>query len=259
MRNSNLRYLWPYMAHRPWWIVGSFIYAIAGASASAFSPFVLGRAIDELAGDFRLEKLAVWSGLILLLSIIVAVLRYLLRMLTGEMAAVVSYEMSQDMFNRLLVLDQRTYREYGTGDLLSRATSDFIYIWRFFSAGFQMFLNAFFLFLIGTSLMGTSNLTLALIVTGMLMLSVVLQIRLGRVLEYSFDRVQQQMARISGYAQEHLNAVRMLKAYAQEGAVINSFSRANDEYTRRSLHFVMRSGAISPLPGTVVRLAATLV
>lgn len=259
MRNSNLRYLWPYMAHRPWWLIGSLLYAITGATASAFSPFVLGRAIDELTGDLRIERLAFWAGLILVLSVIVAVLRYLLRMLTGAMAATVSYEMSQDMFARVLLLDQRTYREYGVGDLLSRATSDFIYIWRFFSAGFQMFLNAFFLFLVGTSLMATSNITLALIVTGMLMLSVALQIRLGSVLEHSFDRVQQQMARISSYAQERLNAVRMLKAYAQEAAVVSSFSRANDEYTRRNLQFVLRSGAIGPLPGLVVRLAATLV
>jgi len=259
LRNSNIRFLWPYMSGHPWWFIGSFIYAIAGAGASAFSPFVLGRAIDELSNELRIERVAMWAGLILFLSFCVAVLRYSLRMLTGEMAAVVSYEMSRDMFQRILTFEQGIIREYGVGDLLSRATSDFIYVWRFFSAGFQMFLNAFFLFLIGTSLMATSNVMLAVIVTGMLMLSVVIQLRLGSVLEHSFDRVQQQMARISAYAQERLNVVRMLKAYAQEQAVSAAFSSANDEYTRRNLQFVLRSGAIGPLPGVVVRLATTLV
>lgn len=247
------------MTGRPWWFIGSLIYAIAGATASAFSPFVLGRAVDELSNELRIERVAMWAGLILVLAICVAVLRYALRMLTGEMAAVVSYEMSRDMFQRVLALEQRTIREYGVGDLLSRATSDFIYVWRFFSAGFQMFLNAFFLFLIGTSLMATSNVMLAVTVTGMLMLSVAVQMRLGSVLEHSFDRVQQQMARISAYAQERLNVVRMLKAYAQENAVSEAFSNANDEYTRRNLQFVLRSGAIGPLPGVVVRLATTFV
>jgi ATP-binding cassette subfamily B protein len=259
MRDSNIRYLWPYIKQRPIWLWGSLFYAAVGATASAFGPYVLGRAVDELNGPLRIDVIAMWAALILGLALVVALLRYLLRMLTGSMAATVSYQMSQDMFARLLVLDQRTYREYGTGDLLSRATGDFIYIWRFFSAGFQMFLNAFFLFVIGTSLMATANVPLALTITALLVGSVALQLRLGGVLEHSFDRVQAQMARISGYAQEHLNAVRMLKAYAQEGAVVARFAGANDEFTRRNLHFVIRSGAIGPLPGMVIRLAATVV
>ena len=72
------------------------------------------------------------------LAIVVAFFRYQLRMLTGEIAAGITYRMSQDMFHRLLLFDKETRQKYGTGDLLSRGTSDFIYIWRFYSAGFQM-------------------------------------------------------------------------------------------------------------------------
>ena len=54
---------------------------------------------------------------------------------------------------RLLQLDQRALRQYGIGDLLSRGTSDFIYVWRFFSAGFQMSAHALFLLGIGCALM----------------------------------------------------------------------------------------------------------
>src|SRR3712207_7037040 len=57
------------------------------------------------------------------------------------------------LFRSLLVLDQQAYHDFGTGDLLSRATIDFIYIWRFFSAGFQMMLHALVLMIVGCVLM----------------------------------------------------------------------------------------------------------
>ncbi|HMP42856.1 MAG TPA: ABC transporter ATP-binding protein, partial [Roseiflexaceae bacterium] len=70
-------------------------------------------------------------------------------MLTGEIAAGVSYQMSQDLFARILLLDRAALAQYGTGDLLSRASNDFIYIWRFYSAGFQMAMHALLLLAIG--------------------------------------------------------------------------------------------------------------
>jgi ATP-binding cassette subfamily B protein len=235
------------------------LYAIVGASASAFSPTMLGWAIDELTGGVRLQVLAAYALGLLALAGTLALFRFLLRMLTGGIAAGVSYQMSQDMFARLLVFDQAAMRQFGTGDLLSRATSDFIYIWRFYSAGFQMSMHALLLLIIGSALMALTNPPLALVVVVMLIVSVLVQVRLSRVLERAFDKVQQEMARMSAFAQEHLSAARMIAAYAQEQPAVAAFSRTNDIYTRRNLDFVLRSSAISPLPSLVVRLAATLI
>ncbi|HMN30396.1 MAG TPA: ABC transporter transmembrane domain-containing protein, partial [Caldilineaceae bacterium] len=79
------------------------------------------------------------------------------------------------------------------------------------------------------------------------------------VLERQFTQVQQEMARLSAFVQEHLNAARMLTAYAQEVAVGAAFSAANRRYVSQSMIFVVQSGAISPLSSLVVRLAATVI
>jgi len=51
MRNTGLRFLLPYMRpYRKLLIIGT-LYAIIGASASAFSPTLLGWAIDELTNS----------------------------------------------------------------------------------------------------------------------------------------------------------------------------------------------------------------
>jgi ATP-binding cassette, subfamily B, multidrug efflux pump len=259
MQHSGLQFLLPYMRpYRRLLILGT-LYALLGAGAQAFSPTLLGWGIDALTARVTAQTIAIYSLGLIALSCTLAFFRYHLRMLTGEIAAGVTYRMSQDMFHRLLLFDMETRQQYGTGDLLSRATSDFIYIWRFYSAGFQMSIHSLFLLLIGCALMAVTSPFLAGLVVIMLTLSVLAQIRLGSILESSFTRVQQEMAHLSAFAQEHLSAARMLTAYAQEPAVGAAFRAANQVYVQKNLTFVLQSGAISPIPSLVVRLAATMV
>ena len=62
-------------------------------------------------------------------------------MLTAEIADTEELRTRGLMFRHFLppdkamLFDYETRQKYGTGDLLSRATNDFIYIWRFYSAG----------------------------------------------------------------------------------------------------------------------------
>jgi ATP-binding cassette subfamily B protein len=258
-RGSGLRFLLPYARpYRGHLLLGT-LYALIGASASAFSPALLGRAIDDLRVGVRIDALA-WYALGLVgLSGTLAFFRYQLRMLSGSVAVGVTYTMGQDMFERLLRFDQRALDEYGTGDLLSRGTSDFIYIWRFFSAGFQMSAHALFLLLIGCALMGLTSPPLAAIVVVMLGLSLGVQLGLNQKIERAFVRVQRELARMSAFAQEHLSAARMLAAYGQEQPTNAAFSRVSDGYARENMRYVMLSNAITPLPNLVVRLATTLV
>ncbi len=119
--------------------------------------------------------------------------------------------------------------------------------------------HALVLLVIGCGLMALTSPFLAGMVVTMLALSIALQMRLGGILEHSFQRVQQEIAKLSAFAQEHLNAARMLTAYVQEGAVVSTFREANNSYVQQSLKFVVASGAISPIPSLVVRLAATII
>ena len=256
---SGLRVLLPYgRPYRGLLILGTF-YAFVGATASAFNPVVLGYAIDALLTHIDQWQLAKYALMIIGLTIILAVFRYLLRMLTGTMAAGVSYTMAQDLYKHILTFDRTTQAAFGTGDLLSRASSDFIYIWRFYSAGFQMAINAVFLLFIGCGLMALTSMPLALVTIVMLILSLYAQIRLGPFVERSFDVVQQRLAKISAFAQEHVSAQRTIAAYTLEQPSGEAFRKLSNEYADESIRFVLFSSAISPLPQLVVRLAATAV
>ncbi len=256
---SGLRTLLPYGRPYRWLLALGTLYALIGSAASAFSPVVLGYAIDALIKQIDQQTLLFYTVVIIGLTIVLAVFRYLLRMLTGTMAAGVSYTMAQDLYRHILTFDRTTQASFGTGDLLSRASSDFIYIWRFYSAGFQMAIHAIFLLLIGCALMALTSVPLAVLTVSMLIISLVAQARLGRIVEDAFNVVQQRLARISAFSQEHISAQRTLAAYTQEAASRDAFNQLSDQYAKESIRFVLFSSAISPLPQLVVRLAATAV
>ncbi len=267
-RREGLRFLLRYAKPYRLALLLGTLYAIIGAGASAYSPTVLGNAVDyldrlnelgEVIDGENLRTLGLYALALVGLAAVLAIFRYMLRMLTGRVAAGVSYQMSRDLFERLLGFDRETRQQYGTGDLLSRATSDFIYVWRFYSAGFQMSIHAFFLLIIGCLLMARSSPLLAGLIIVMLSISIAIQIRFGGSMRRAFERVQAEMASISEFAQEHLNAARMLRAYAQEKPVGTAFAQANQEYVQQNLSFVLRSGLISPLPRLMVQLAATVI
>jgi ATP-binding cassette subfamily B protein len=259
MYRTGLRFLIPYMVPYRNALLRGCLYAVIGASAAAYSPALLGQAVDALIAGITPRLLLLYALGIVALATLVAVFRYLLRMLTGDIAAGVSYRMSQDLFETTLTFDQAALRQFGVGDLLSRATSDFIYIWRFYSAGFQMSIHAILLLAIGCGLMALTNPSLALIVLLLLALSVAVQFGLGAGVERSFDRVQQEMAQISAFTQEHLSAARMVAAYGQERAAVAAFAAVNERYAARGISFAMRSAVVSGLPSLVVRIAAAIV
>jgi len=256
---SGLRILLPYGRPYRWLLARGTLYAFLGAAASAYNPVVLGYAIDALRADITSQSLLLYALAIIGLTIVLAIFRYMLRMLTGTMAAGVSYTMAQDLYRHILTFDRTTQASFGTGDLLSRASSDFIYIWRFYSAGFQMAIHAIFLLFIGCALMALTSVPLAAVTMTMLVLSLIAQARLGSLVEHAFDLVQQRLAKISAFAQEHISAQRTIAAYTQEAQSGVAFKKLSDEYAQESIRFVLYSSAISPLPQMVVRLAATAV
>lgn len=258
-RGSGMRFLIPYS--RPYLrdLLIGILLAMIGAAANAYGPVLLGLAVDDLQTGIHLQTLAFYALGLIGLSATFAIFRYMLRMLSGHVAVGVTYQMGQDLFGRLLELDQSTMRDYGTGDLLSRGTSDFIYIWRFYSAGFQMSAHALFLLAIGCGLMALQSPLLASLVVIMLFASVGVQLGLSQRVEDSFARVQASMGRMSAYSQEHLSAARMLAAYGQERPTVDGFERTAQSLAFTNMRYVLLANAIILLPTLVVRLAAALV
>ncbi len=69
----------------------------------------------------------------------------------------------------------------------------------------------------------------------------------GQQVHIRFEKIQDFFAQISARAQENFNGVRVVRAYAQEGAEIAAFEHLNKQYAERNLSLVRISAVMRPL------------
>ncbi len=81
----------------------------------------------------------------------------------------------------------------------------------------------------------------------------------GRKIHERFERIQAMFSDISAKAQENFSGARLIRAYVQEQAEIESFEAENTEYIGRSLKLVRLMGMLWPTLETLLGVAMVIV
>jgi ATP-binding cassette subfamily B protein len=81
----------------------------------------------------------------------------------------------------------------------------------------------------------------------------------GRRIHERFERIQAMFSDISARAQENFSGARLIRAYVQEEAEIDSFETDNQEYIARSLKLVRLMGMLWPTLETLLGFAIIIV
>ena len=111
-----VRYRWRYVA-------GLLTLCFRGAMAASL-PFIIGKAIDYLSGDFTLEGLGWFVGAMLVAAVLKAIAQYYMRWILITISRDIEYDLRNDLSAHLIRLSKRFYDSYRTGDLMARATND---------------------------------------------------------------------------------------------------------------------------------------
>ena len=222
-------------------------------------PWVLKFAVDDLTAGVTREKLIRYAGLIMLIALVGAVFRFLMRRILIGASREIEYDIRNAFFARLQLLPLAYYQARRTGDLMSRATND---------------LNAVRM-MIGPAVMYTANTILVFVVAIVVMLSIDVRLTLialvplpfvsisvryfGRAIHQRFEAIQAQLSEVSAVVQESLAGVRVVRAYSQEAHEVERFRVANEEYVRRNRILIRLQGFFFPSMTFFLGLGALLV
>ena len=239
--------------------LNGFACVIAAATISLSGPWVLKYAIDDLNRGVTASKVQLYGGLLLLLAAVGGFFRFLMRRIIVGASRDFEYDLRNDFFAALQRQHAAYFQQHRTGDLMSRATND---------------LNAVRM-MIGPAVMYTSSTGLTFVIAMALMLSIDARLTLialvplplvsvvvryfGAAIHERFERIQAQFSDISAVTQESLAGVRVVRAYRQEGAEIERFRRANEEYVLRNKALIRLQGAYYPSMGLLMGVGALLV
>jgi ATP-binding cassette, subfamily B, multidrug efflux pump len=228
------RRLWPYLArYRRSFTVG-FLCIVAATGIQQLSPWVLKHAIDDLAAGVTRGKLAYYALLLLGLAIVGGLFRFLMRRIIIGISRHLEYDLRNDFFRHLERFPVSFYQANRTGDLMSRATNDLNAVRMMIGPSVMYSASTILTFVIAITMMLTIDPWLTLVALVPLpFVSISVKV-FGSAIHRRFEAIQAQLSDISAVVQEALSGVRVVRAYGQEGAELERFRRANEEYVDRN-------------------------
>ncbi len=222
-------------------------------------PLVVGRAIDTNWTEISWAKLTIAALKILGLSAVGGFFLYLQRSIINRISRHIEYDLRQDFYARLVDQPLSFFQEHRTGDLMARATNDLSAVRQLVGPMIMYSLQTVFTVLVLVPLLFRINwkLTLLLFVT-MPLVSLTVKV-FGQQVHTRFEKIQDFFAQITARAQENFTGVRVVRAYAQEGAEIAAFNRLNWEYAQKNLSLVRIDAMMRPLMTFLIGIGFVLI
>ncbi|MGH2458997.1 MAG: ABC transporter ATP-binding protein [Chloroflexota bacterium] len=169
------------------------------------------------------------------------------------------YEMAQHLFENVQRLSLRFYERNGTGDIISRATSDVQVIQQALTGGTVNGIVGLVNMVAYALVMLALDWKLALLVFATLPLMAVASYVSSEMLRERFLTVRRTMSTVNGVLAENITGVRVAKAFAQEGASTERFTHRNRENLDANMSTATVQAVSTPVIQTVSALGMVLV
>lgn len=223
-------------------------------------PPIIGRAIDDMRkAGISLHRIGMLAIALLIISGTKAIFQFLIRWVLIGVSREIEFDLRNDLFKHLETLSHSFYQRTRTGDIMARATNDLNAVRMLLGPGFMYTANTVVFTALALAFMLHISYRLTFYAFLPLpVVSIVIQY-FGRRIHERFERIQAMFSEISARAQENFSGVRIIRAYVQEEAEIQSFEVANREYIARSLTLVRLMGMLWPTLETMLGLAIVLV
>ncbi len=237
----------PYFRPYKWTIFAGIFFILCSMAFGLFIPYLVGQAIDDLSVAVTREKIIYYPLVILVISLLSGVFLFLQRRLLINTSRHIEFDMREDFYAVLVNQPAEYFQANRVGDLMARATNDLAAIRQIVGPMILYSFQAVFALAISLPIMlGISvKLTLLLLIP---MPLVTLTVKfLGARIHKRFEKIQEYFSDITARAQENLTGVRVVRAYAQEGAEIEQFQVLNREYAAQNIRLVKYAAAMRPL------------
>lgn len=211
------------------------------------APLVLRHAVDDLAADVLHSKLLMYAGLLISIAFAQGVFLFTQRRLLINMSRDIEYDLRSDFYAHLQKLPFEFYQTHRTGDLMARATNDLSAVRMIVGPALMYSMNTIFAMALLIPLMASISWRLTLLAFLSMPLVATATNYFSKRIHDRFEKVQEYFGTVSNRAQESLAGVRVIRAYTQEQAEIESFKAVNREFVNRNLKLIRLSGVFHPI------------
>ncbi|MCP9941287.1 ABC transporter ATP-binding protein [Cyanobium sp. ATX 6E8] len=210
-------------------------------------PLLVRRVIDDLQDGFDLQDVLAQAALIVALATVMGAVRLYSRMLVFGVGRQVEADLKQQIFDHLLRQEPGWVQTTGSGEVISRATSDVENVRRLLGFAVLSLTNTVLAYALTLPAMLAIDPWLSLAAVGLypLMLMVV-RLFGGRMMRQQ-RRQQEALASLSDLIQEDLSGISAIKIYGQESTEQAAFAGRNRMYRDAALGLARTRSTLFPL------------
>ena len=237
------RYLRP---HRRLVLLGAGALVLVNLLSVAI-PLLVRGVIDDLQDGFALADLFKQSALIVLLATLMAATRLTSRMLVFGVGRQVEADLKQQIFDHMLRQEPGWLQRTGSGEVISRATSDVENVRRLLGFAVLSLTNTALAYALTLPAMLAIDPLLSLAALGLYPgMLVVVRLFGGRMMRQQ-RRQQEALASLSDLIQEDLSGISAIKIYNQEATEQAAFAGRNRQYRNAALGLARTRSTLFPL------------
>ena len=237
------RYLRP---HRKAVLLGALALVVVNV-LSVSIPLLVRRVIDDLQDGFALGDLLHEAALIVVLATVMGGVRLISRMLVFGVGRQVEADLKQQIFDHLLKQEPGWVQTTGSGEVISRATSDVENVRRLLGFAVLSLTNTALAYALTLPAMLAIDPWLSLAAVGLYpVMLMVVRLFGGRMMRQQ-RRQQEALASLSDLIQEDLSGISAIKIYGQEATEQTAFAGRNRIYRDAALNLARTRSTLFPL------------
>lgn len=248
------KYFWQY---RRSFVLGVIFVALANLFA-VYQAVYVRKAFDSLAEGSSTANIWLFIGIIFGTAIIRGVFMYMMRQSLIVMSRNIEYDLKNEIYIQYQKLDDAFYKRHYTGDLMNRISEDVGRVRIYVGPAIMYLVNMLTMFVVVISSMFAVNAELTLYVLAPLPVLSVSVYFINNTINKRSDRLQSKLSDLSTFVQETFSGLRVVKAFAKQDALSESFEKEAHDYRNKSLQLALVDALWFPLMLLLVGLSSIL-
>ena len=212
-------------------IIRAAVDCALGGKEGNFPAFVM-KAVNSIGGFSYLgEHLWIMAAAVLVVAVFQVVSQYAFRVFNTKASETLVKSMRDQLFSHIQRLPFSWHMKNRTGDIIQRCTSDIETTKNFLSEQLTSVFRILILLVLSMSFMTAMHGKLTLIALIPMPLIIGYSMHFHKKIHEGFTDCDENEGKLSAMAQENLTGVRVVRAFGQERAEMDKFTRQNDYYT----------------------------
>ncbi len=232
MMGRTIRRLLSYLTRYRARLIIAVLLMIGFSVTMGILPALMGMATDVIAGKGSVQDLEH----ILIYFIVDAaglwICGHLAQRLLSDISQEALYSLRTELFTHMQSLSLSFFDRQPIGELMSRVSNDTDVIDQFFSNGIQQVLQSVTTIIVLTIVMMVINPVLTLLVYLAVFGMLAISSTIAKISGPAFERMQERLGELNGYAEERLAGQKVTIAYGQQKSIAMGFSSLSGNVAR---------------------------